>query len=90
MIKLAHYVTCVTGVKQKKIIRHTPTDESFTLGPLMRVKPDPPPCNKRNKNIFKKDIQRHLKENMHLKSCCNWKMFLCTIDWCKMLIDWMR
>ena len=34
------------------------------------------------RNIFKKDIQRHLKENIHLKSCCNWMMFLCTIDWC--------
>ena len=31
---------------------------------------------------LKKDIQRHSKENIHLKSCCNWKMFLCTIDWC--------
>ena len=27
------------------------------------------------RNIFKKDIQRHSKENIHLKSCCNWKMF---------------
>ena len=24
---------------------------------------------------LKKDIQRHSKENIHLKSCCNWKMF---------------
>ena len=27
------------------------------------------------RNIFKKDIQRHSKENIHLKSCCNCKMF---------------
>ena len=33
------------------------------------------------RNIFEKDIQRHSKENIHLKSCCNEKMFLCTIDW---------
>ena len=31
------------------------------------------------RNIFKKDIQRHSKEFIHLKFCCNWKMFLCTI-----------
>ena len=27
------------------------------------------------RNIFKKDIQRHSKEDIHLKSCCNWKLF---------------
>ena len=30
---------------------------------------------KKTRNIFKKDIHGHSKENIHLKSCCNWKMF---------------